>query len=183
MTIPINDSASVWQDPRSEEGELLCKERFDGDFVKNKKQEMGSYLYAGQFQQRPAPAEGGIIKKNWFNWWKKPYLPEITFTIQSWDTALTANELSAYSACTTWGVFINDYGIENVILLSMWRGKVEYPELRERARRLYVDYRDTAQKDTRLTGKKPDACIIEAKASGSPLIQDLRRAGISSSCI
>ena len=172
-------NGEIWQDPRKEEGELLCEKRFDHKFIKSKKQEMGSYLYAGQFQQRPAPEEGGIIQKSWFSWWKHDEPPEIQFIIQSWDTALTAKEMSAYSACTTWGVFYDHNGIENLLLLSSWRGRVEYPELREMAKRLYRDYRDNGKEhNPRLKGRQPDLCLVEAKASGDPLIQDLSKGGI-----
>ena len=87
--------------------------------------------------------------------------------------------MSAYSACTTWGVFFDENLVENVILLSMWRGRVEYPELREMAKRLYFDYRDNGkERNPAFKGRQPHMCLVEAKASGDPLIQDLRRGGI-----
>lgn len=172
-------NGKVWTDPRQEEGELLCAQRFSLEEIKQYKHRLGSYGYAGQYQQRPAPEEGGIIQKSWFNWWKEETPPEIQFVLQSWDTALTANEMSAYSACTTWGVFLDHNYIEHLILLSMWRGKVEYPELREMAKRLYKDYRDVGKEhEPRFKGRHIDMCLVEAKASGDPLIQDLYKGGI-----
>lgn len=169
----------IWEDPRVAEGQLLCEERFSEKEINKYKNELGSYGYAGQYQQRPAPEEGGIIKKPWFQWWKDSTPPEIEFVIQSWDTALTAKDMSAYSACTTWGVFYDHNYIENVILLSMWRDRVEYPELREMTKRLYFDYRDTGKvRNPLFKGRPIDMCLIEAKASGDPLIQDLALAGI-----
>ena len=169
----------VYEDPRTIEGELLCPARWSQDVIKSLKNQLGEYGYAGQYQQRPAPAIGGIIRKPWFQWWKDSTPPQIEFTLQSWDTALTANEMSAYSACTTWGVFYDSNHIENVILLSMWRGRVEYPELRELAKRMYFDYRDNGKtKNPAFKGRPVDMCLIEAKASGDPLIQDLVRGGI-----
>lgn len=169
----------VWEDWRTEEGQLLWPERFGDKEVADTKNILGSYGYAGQYQQRPAPADGGIIQKSWFEWWKDSTPPEIEYVLQSWDTALTANEMSAYSACTTWGVFYDENNIENIILLSMWRGRIEYPELREIAKRLYFDYRDTGkEREIRFKGRPLDMCLIEAKASGDPLIQDLATAGI-----
>lgn len=174
-TIPEN-----WEDPRREEGELLCPTRFPLEEINQFKHQLGAYGYAGQFQQRPSPEEGEIIKKGWFCWWKEPHLPELQLVIQSWDTALRADKMNAYSACTTWGVFFDENRIENVILLSMWRDRVEYPELRERAQRLYYDYRDTGEtKNPRFNGRKVDILLVEAKASGDPLIQDLNRGGIA----
>ena len=62
----------------------------------------------------------------------------------------------------------------------MWRGRVEYPELREMAKRLYRDYRDNGKEhNPRFKGRQPDLCLVEAKASGDPLIQDLAAGGIS----
>ena len=169
----------VWEDWRTEEGQLLWPERIGTKEVEDAKNTLGSYGYAGQYQQRPSPAEGGIIKKAWFQWWKDITPPQIEFVLQSWDTALTAKEMSSYSACTTWGVFYDENNIENVILLSMWRGRAEYPELRERTKRLYYDYRDTGkEKEPKFKGRNVDMCLIEAKASGDPLIQDLASAGI-----
>lgn len=169
----------IWKDPRKKEGELLSEERFSLKEINRYKQELGSYGYAGQYQQRPAPEEGGIIKKPWFQWWKDTTPPQIEFVLQSWDTALTAKDMSAYSACTTWGIFYDENYIENLILLSMWRDRIEYPELREITKRLYFDYRDTGKvRNPLFKGRPVDMCLIEAKASGDPLIQDLAAAGI-----
>lgn len=172
-------NGKVWEDPREEEGELLSQARFSSEEIRQYKSRLGSYGYAGQYQQRPAPEDGGIIQKSWFRWWKSETPPEIQYIVQSWDTALTANEMSAYSACTTWGVFLDENYIEHLILLGMWRGRVEYPELREMAKRLYIDYRDSGKAhNPKFTGRSPDLCLVEAKASGDPLIQDLHRGGI-----
>lgn len=49
-------------DPRTQVGELLFPERFPRDAVERDKKIMGDYAVAGQFQQRPAPAAGGLFK-------------------------------------------------------------------------------------------------------------------------
>lgn len=172
-------NGEVWRDPRTKEGELLWPERFSEEDVKSLELTLGSYGTAGQLQQRPSPEAGGIIKKEWFQWWDQATLPKIEMVVQSWDTAFSIGKTSAYSACTTWGVFYDHNYIENIILLSMWRDKVEYVELREIAKRLYFDYRDTGKvSNSKFTGKPIDMCLIEAKASGDPLIKDLRVGGI-----
>lgn len=172
-------NGKTWEDPRTKEGELLWPEKFDAKAVQSLKNDLGSqYRVSGQLQQLPSPAEGGIIKKAWFCWWKNNTLPEIEFVLQSWDTALKGDELAAFSACTTWGVFYDHNHIENIILLSMWRDRIEYPELRERVKRLFHDYRDTGTLRPPGTPRPVDMCLIEAKASGDPLIADLNRAGI-----
>jgi predicted phage terminase large subunit-like protein len=178
IVLPTTEG-QIWEDPRTTEGQLLAEERFSIKEINRYKQDLGAYGYAGQYQQRPAPEEGGIIKKPWFQWWKDTTPPQIEFILMSWDTALTAKDMSAYSACTTWGIFFDEHYIENLILLSMWRDRLEYPELREITKRLYFDYRDTGKERNPLfKGRPVDMCLIEAKASGDPLIQDLAAAGI-----
>lgn len=178
-------NGKVWEDPRVKEGQLLWPERINEKELASLKNALGSsYAIAGQLQQRPSPESGGIIKKDWFQWWKYTTPPEITYVVQSWDTAFSVGKSAAYSACTTWGVFYDHNDIENVILLSTWRDRVEYTELRERAKRLYFDYRDTGkERNPKFTGRPIDICLIEAKATGDPLIKDLAQAGISATPI
>lgn len=171
----------VWQDPRKKEGEILWPGMFgDGGLERLKHNLKSEYRIAGQLQQRPSPASGGIIKKDYFSIWKRQSTPDIEHTIQSWDTALEAGDKNAYSACTTWGIFYDHNNISNLILLSLWRGKVEYPELRQIAKSLYRDYRDDGNVEISIDGNHvPDVVLVEAKVSGISLIQDLQRAGIS----
>jgi phage terminase large subunit-like protein len=173
-------NGKVWEDPRQNDGDLLWPERFDEKAMKSIKNALGSEAaIAGQLQQRPSSREGNIIKKAWFQWWKDAQPPQIEFVVQSWDTAFSEKKTAAYSACTTWGVFYDHNYIENVILLSMWRGRVEYVELREIAKRLYHDYRDTGKvHESKFKGRPIDLFLIEARASGDPLIKDLQSAGI-----
>ena len=174
----LPDYKSVWQDIRTEEGELLT-ERMTVTEVEQLKKELGSYDYAAIYQQRPAPLEGGIIKKHWFRVYKSRQLPRFEYIVQSWDTALTAKQNSAYSACTTWGIFRDAKDNTNVMLLSCWRDRLEYPELRERVKRLSVNYMDTSNVPIVYNPfYNPDMIVIEAKASGDPLIADLNRAGV-----
>lgn len=172
-------NGKIWEDPRTEENQLLWPEKYDEEAVQKLKNDLGSqYLASAILQQDPSPAEGGILKKDWFCWWKERELPKIEFILQSWDTALKGDELSAFSACTTWGIFYDHNYIENVILLSMWKARAEYPEVRERIKRMYYDYRDTGT--IKPTGKSRvvDMCLMEAKASGDSYIADLNRSGI-----
>jgi len=120
-----------------------------------------------------------MIKKHWFRLYPYSELPSLEYVLQSWDTALTGNDDSSYSACTTWGVFLDKYDNENVILLSSWRDRLEYPDLRERMKRLAHDYRDTGVTPLPVnTRYQPDLIVVEAKASGDPLMSELKRAGI-----
>lgn len=172
-----SSKGKAWEDPREKEGEYLWPSFMaKAELDKLKRQLASSYRVAGQLQQRPAPSEGGLILKKWFPWWKKPKPPKMYAIVQSWDTALTDKKSSSYSACTTWGLFLDDKKMKNLILLGRWRQKVAYPDLRVHARKLYEDYRGG---DIKPDGEHiPDLVLVESKATGSPLIADLRRAGI-----
>lgn len=182
VTVPLKSTnGKPWKDPRKNEGEVICPTRFNPKALARLKAELKSeYRIAGQLQQRPAPAEGGIIKKTWWSWWKEPNPPRCDFILQSWDTAFSTNAKSSYSACTTWGVFKDKHAVSQVILLDTWRGRVEYPDLRRMALRLAHNYHDThidhpTPEDYIL---RPTMILIEAKATGDPLIKDLTRAGL-----
>mgnify|MGYP005813512361 FL=1 len=121
--------------------------------------------WSAQYQQDPASEEGAIIKREWWQEWKEKSPPKCEFVIQSWDTAFLVKETADYSACTTWGVFTNEDGITNIILLDALQERLEFPDLKVRAMEMYKEY-------------EPDAFIVEAKAAGTPLIFELRRMGI-----
>jgi predicted phage terminase large subunit-like protein len=123
--------------------------------------------WQAQYQQDPTSEEGAIVKREWWKVWEEDRPPPCEFIIQSWDTAFTKNERSDYSACTTWGVFyINENPNDaNIILLDALKERLEFPELKKRAMDMYTEW-------------EPDACVVEAKASGAPLVFELRRMGI-----
>ena len=126
--------------------------------------------WSAQYQQDPTSDESAIIKREWWNWWEKPEPPPCDFVIQSWDTAFLKTQRADYSACTTWGVFYEEGADRErdqpkVILLNAFQARLEFPELKQRA---YEEYKYW----------KPDACIVESKAAGTPLIFELRRMGV-----
>ena len=157
-------SRLYFTDPRTKEGELLWPERLDEGTLMKLERSLGTYASAGQLQQRPMPKGGGILRAEWWVPWDGDDLPDIEYIIQSWDTAFSTKEKSSYSARTTWGVF-RKAGQVNAIVLDMWYDRVTYPELRRIAQDSYYEY-------------EPDAVLIEKKASGQSLLQDLRMAGI-----
>ena len=119
-----------------------------------------------QYLQNPTAEEGAIIKREWWNVWDHDDPPVVDYVIQSYDTAFTKSERADYSAITTWGVFYPDEGDEAaIILLDAEKGRWEFPELKDAAMRLYQEF-------------EPDMVLIEQKASGTPLTQDLRKMGI-----
>ncbi len=123
--------------------------------------------WAAQYQQNPTSEEGALVKREWWQVWEKEIPPQCQFIIQSWDTAFTKSERADYSACTTWGVFYKDENENDphIILLDALKERMEFPELKARALEYYQEW-------------QPDAFIVEAKASGAPLIFELRRMGI-----
>jgi predicted phage terminase large subunit-like protein len=124
------------------------------------------WQWYAQYQQNPTAAEAAIIKRDWIRYWKKDSPPQINFIVQAFDTALTTKERSDFSVCHTWGTFTNEEdGTENVILLNKVKGKYEFPELKKMAHDQYEEW-------------QPDSVIVEAKASGQPLIDEMRRSNI-----
>ena len=122
--------------------------------------------WGAQWQQQPTAEEGAIVKKEWWKIWKKEDIPEVDYIIQSYDTAFSKKESADYSAITTWGVFRSEEtGADNIILMDASRGRWNFPELKEKA----LEENEYWQ---------PDMMIVEAKASGLPLTDELRRAGI-----
>ena len=116
-----------------------------------------------QWMQNPTAEEGSIVKREWWNKWEKD-VPAYSYVIQSYDTAFSKKETADYSAITTWAVF--EYmDVEQIILLDAKRMRLDFPELKKLA---WEEYRYW----------EPDCVLIEAKASGTPLTQELRRMGI-----
>ena len=120
-----------------------------------------------QYQQNPTGEESAIIKREWWRIWENDRVPQLEFVIQSYDTAFSKKETADFSAITTWGVFYPNEGGSgpNLILLDSKKGRWDFPELKEKALELYNFW-------------EPDTVIIEAKASGTPLTQELRAQGI-----
>lgn len=131
------------------------------------REELPLSKWQAQYQQEPTSEEGAIVKREWWQVWDSDRPPQCEFIIQSWDTAFTKNERSDYSACTTWGVFHKDENDQDthIILLDALKERLEFPELKQRALDMYREW-------------EPDACIVEAKASGAPLVFELRKMGI-----
>lgn len=169
-------------DPRTRKGELLWPEMFDDQSVTELKQALGEYGAAGQLQQQPAPEGGGILKTEHIQRWPhdKP-LPQLEFVLQSYDTAFTEDTSGDPSACTVWGIFTHD-GRRNALLLDAWDEHLSYPDLRQKVLDEWTaEYGGSAgQKHAGPPTKprRPDRVLVEKKASGQSLIQDLRRGGV-----
>ena len=122
--------------------------------------------WEAQWQQNPTSEQSAILKREWWKTWEGDEIPPLEYVMQSYDTAYSKKENADYSAITTWGVF---YPVEgeppNIILCDARRGRWDFPELKRIAKEEY-DYWE------------PECVIIEAKASGMPLTQELRSMGI-----
>ena len=136
-------------------GDALCPERYTDKRLKKIKAAVGAQIWAGLYQQRPAPIEGAIWKLEYWQYYNvRPY---ILYFIQSWDTGLKDNVGNAFSCCTTWGI-----GKVGYFLVDVWRQRVQYPELKKAVGILNRKW-------------KPKIVLVEDKASGISVVQDLRR--------
>lgn len=131
------------------------------------KAELPPSKWNAQYQQNPTSDENAIIKREWWQEWPHPKPPEVEYVIMAMDTAHEQKDSADYSVAVLFGVWENheDNSNKHLILLNAWRGKVEFPELKQKTLDLYKEW-------------EPDSVIIEKKASGAPLITELRRTGV-----
>lgn len=152
-----------WRKP----GDPLWPERFPIEILEKIKRKVGSRVWTSLYQQQPTAVQGTYFKRDWwkrYNWnpaqaATKEHLRYFTQPyqiIQSWDTALEDDEEHDYSVCTTWlSCASGDF------LLDVWRHKVIAPDLVQNAKELAIYWR-------------ADLILVEKKASGHGLIQQLR---------
>jgi predicted phage terminase large subunit-like protein len=131
--------------------------------------ELPNSKWQAQYQQNPTSESAAIIKRDWWKIWEEEDPPSCNYTLMAWDTAFEKTSRADYSAMTLWGVFEypDDNGTyqTNIILLNAFRDRMEFPELKRKAIEHYRDW-------------EPDSVIIEKKASGAPLIYEMRAMGI-----
>ena len=146
---------------RRKAGEVLHREREPIEVLNAIRERQGEYHFAGQYQQAPAPLAGGMIKRYWLISYALHELPQIfEYIFQSWDTANKSAEINDFSVCTTWGVAKK----QHLYLLHVFRARLEYPELKR-----------TILRHAEL--HKAKSVVIEDKASGTQLLQDLKHDG------
>jgi predicted phage terminase large subunit-like protein len=150
-----------WQSFRRRAGEALHPEREPVAMLEQIRRTLGEYNFAGQYQQAPAPQGGGMVKAAWFKSYAENERPDpFDRVVQSWDTANKASELSDFSVCTSWGIKGKD-----VYLLHVLRKRMEYPELKRAVREQCEAF-------------EASVVLIEDKASGTQLIQELVEQGL-----
>jgi len=178
----IETEQEAEDDPLGREiGEILWPEWFNAKTLKLEKQIQGSRNWSALYQQKPRPDEGAVLKREHWRMWPGSKPPKCEYVISVYDTAFEEGEQDDYSARTTWGIFWHEErppseggpvksnpvgrGVNGrycAILLERWKKRVEFPKLRTEARQHYKLY-------------QPDLILIEKKASGHSLIQELRR--------
>ena len=147
-------------------GDPLWPEYWKLEELEAVKASTGVQKWNAQYMQNPTSEEGAIIKREWWQKWEHDYIPALKHVIQSYDTAFGKKQTADYSAITTWGVFyLNDDAPASLILLDSKKGRYDFPELKQVAMEQFK-YWD------------PDTVIIESKASGQPLTDELRKMGI-----
>jgi predicted phage terminase large subunit-like protein len=157
--------AILHQDEENEKS--LWPEQWPLEALKKTKASIDPRYWNAQYMQQPTSEASAIVARRHWRIWEKDDPPKCEYIIQSWDTAFEAKTTADYSACTTWGVFYNEeeHDEPQVILLDAFKDRMAFPELKQVALKHYKDW-------------EPDAFVVEKKAAGAPLIQELRAMGI-----
>jgi predicted phage terminase large subunit-like protein len=138
-------------------GEALSPEREPIDVLDALKLQIGSDAFYAQYQQMPVPAGGAMIKRHWVRRYSAPPHREIVLQIiQSWDTAMKGGPANDYSVCTTWAQTCDC----KMYLLDVWRGRVDYPTLKDMVLALQGEWR-------------PSTILIEETGTAIGLIDEL----------
>jgi predicted phage terminase large subunit-like protein len=145
----------------------LWPEQWPLEQLKSKRAGMDPRYWQAQYMQQPTSDAAAVIQRNMWKVWPNEDPPRCEFIIQSWDTAHETKNSSDYTACTTWGVWYNDEdgGSPNIILIDAFKARLNFPDLKKRAIEMYKEY-------------EPDIVLIEKKAAGAPLIQELFRMSV-----
>jgi len=120
------------------------------------------------------PEEGGIVQREWFKLWPadKP-LPKLEYVVQSYDCAFTEKTINDPTASITFGVFKPQDGGMCVLIIDAWQDRLQYPDLKPKV----LDEYEIVFGEGK-TAKRVDLVLVEDKAAGIVLIQDLQRAHI-----
>jgi predicted phage terminase large subunit-like protein len=146
---------------RRKQGDVLQPDRESKVTLMNIRRTLGEYHFESQYQQNPMPVGGAIVKADWVRYYEPGDLPQrFSYIVQSWDTANKSGQLNDYSVCTTWGWRPKAY-----YLLSVFRKRLNYPDLR-------MAVKEQAARHG------PAHIVIEDRASGTQLLQDLRADGV-----
>jgi predicted phage terminase large subunit-like protein len=138
-------------------GEALHPAREPLAVLEEIRRAMGSLTFSAQYLQRPVPLEGNLVKRDWIKWYEKVRTRSTGMqVVRSWDVASTTGEARDWSVCTTWLTFKRKY-----YLLDVWRGRLEFPQLRHKLVALALEH-------------SPNRILIERAGPGLHLIQEFR---------
>jgi predicted phage terminase large subunit-like protein len=151
----------------TDEEKSLWPEQWPLETMKTIRASMDPRYWNAQYMQQPTSDSSAIVSRTHWRIWEDENPPTCEYVIQSWDTAFEVKTTADYSACTTWGIFYNEEenNAPQLILLDAFKDRMAFPELKQIALKHYTEW-------------EPDAFIIEKKAAGAPLIQELRAMGI-----
>ena len=174
-----------WQDPRTTEGELLWPERFAPEEVSILERTLGPYAAAGQLEQRPEPAGGGVIKREWWKLWEADAFPPFDFVLASLDTAYTLKTENDFSALTVWGVYTANPVAAPTKIVDLNGRPIDYDRLyaQETPRVMLMSAWQERLDLHSLVNKTAATCkalkvnklVIESKAAGISAAQEIRR--------
>jgi predicted phage terminase large subunit-like protein len=138
-------------------GDILHPERESRDTLDRIKAEIGSLMFSAQYQQRPVPLEGNLIRRDWFRYYDHLPHDSVRRIVQSWDIAMMTGDSNDYSVCTTWWIVKADY-----YLVDIFRARLQYPDLRRKIASLAAKH-DAA------------TILIENAGPGMSVLQELWR--------
>ena len=176
-----------WSDPREQNGELAWPERFPRDVTDNIRRTIGPYAYAGQYQQAPEVRGGSIIKRDWWQHYETEdgSVPQMAYVVGSLDPAYTSKQENDPSGFVLLGVWYDEFEIPRVMVLNSWRKRLELhgPHIDRLPNETEPAYVKRTQKDWGLIEWvahsckrfKADKLLVEAKASGHSVAQEVRR--------
>jgi len=147
----IAEADEGWRKP----GDPLWPERFPLEELEATRRQLGTAGWSALYMQRPVPEEGAIFKLEW--WQRYDELPEVSQILLSADTAFKAGAANDYSVVTAWGVAKTGF-----CLLHVWRARAEFPQLKRQLESMAAQW-------------NPNVVLVEDKASGQSLIQELRQ--------
>jgi predicted phage terminase large subunit-like protein len=174
-----------WKDPRTEPGELLWPERFSEPYLKRLEKSMGPFTFAGQIQQRPEPKGGGIILREWWKLWELDSYPPMDFVLACLDTAYTEDTMNDPSGMIVWGIFSGDVKSQTTRIVGpdgqTFRPDATYSEFAPQVMCMWawdahLALHELVEKVAQTCIKmKVDSLLIENKASGISVAQEIRR--------
>lgn len=166
----VEPTSIGWIDPRTEDGEPAWPERFPESYMATFRRR--HFMWASQYQQRPEPRGGGIFKRDWWKCWtddvaqtykvKPGHVPPMSYVLGVLDTAYTEKEENDPCAMTVLGLWNDKTGAPQIMLVTAWEEWLEFNALVEKTEQTCTKYRI-------------DRLLVESKASGISVAQELRR--------